>query len=93
MTFTVLSDNKSNHKNSTNVRWSHYIIVREEWCSDKLIKWIWMMDLLACGEKWDGYNVARPGNDKHIHVMSTCSKDRVGKAVHDFPRIATTPVG
>ena len=85
MKFTVLSDNKSDNKNSTNIRWSRYVIVQEEWCSDELIKWL----LLACGEKCDGCNVARPGNSKHICVMSTCSKDK--EAVHGLPENCYNP--
>ena len=83
MTFTVLSDDESDHENGTNVGQSCYAIVQEEWRFDKLIKWLRMIDLFACGEKWDGRYVARPGNCKRLHVISTCSKD--GKAVHELP--------
>ena len=83
MTFTVLSDDESDHKDGTNVGQRRYAIVQEEWRSDELIKWLRMIDLFACGEKWDGRHVARPGNCKRLHVVSTRSKD--GKAVHELP--------
>ncbi len=59
MLHTVLSDDESDHENGTNLGRSHYVIVKEAWCSDELIKWLRLIDLLACGEKWDGRNVAR----------------------------------
>ena len=83
MKFTVLSDDESDHENGTNVGRSRYVIIQEEWRLDELIKWLRVMDLLACGEKWDGRNVARPGNSKRIRVMSTRSKDE--EAVHGLP--------
>jgi len=51
MLHTVLSDDESDHENGTNLGWSHYVIVKEAWCSDELIKWLRLIDLLACGEK------------------------------------------
>ena len=89
MTFTVLSDDESDHENGNNVGRSRYIIVQEEWRSDELIIWLRTIDLLTCGEKWDGRNVARPGNNKRVRVMSTRSKD--GEAVHGLPENCYDP--
>lgn len=75
MTYTVLSDDESDHENGTNLGQRRYAIVQEGWRSEGLIKWLRMIDLLACGEKWDGRNVARQGNDKRLRVVSTRSKD------------------
>ena len=66
MMHAVLSNNKSDHQGGTNVGHSHYIIVQEEWHLDELMKWLRMIDLLACGEKWDGRNVARQGNGRRL---------------------------
>jgi hypothetical protein len=77
MMHTVLSDDESDHKNGTNLGRSRYVIVQEEWRSDELIKWLRTIDLLACGEKWDGCNVARQGNGRRLRVVSTRSKGGV----------------
>ena len=89
MTYAVLSEDESDHKNGTNLGWSHYAIIQEEWCLDKLIKWLWTIDLLACGEKWDGCHVARQGNPKCLYVVSTCSKDSV--ALYGLPKNCYNP--
>ena len=89
MSHAVLSDDESDHENGTNLGRSHYVIVKEEWRSDELIKWLRMIDLLACGEKWDGRNVARQGNIRHLRVVSTRSKD--GVAVWGLPKNCYNP--
>ncbi len=78
MTHAVLSDDESDHENGTNLGQRRYVIIQEEWRSDELTKWLRMIDLLACGEKWDGRNVARKGNGRRIRVMpaSICPKGR-----------------
>lgn len=85
MSHTVLSDDESDHENGTNLGRSRYVIVQEEWRSDELTKWLRMIDLLACGEKWDGRNVARRGNSRHLRVVSTPSRSKVGVAVSGLP--------
>ena len=90
MTHTVLSDDESDHGNSTNLGRSRYAIVQEEWRSDDLIKWLRMIDLLACGEKWDGRNVAKQGNGRRLRVVSTRSKDRAA-AVSGLPENCYNP--
>ena len=82
MTFVALSNDESNHKNSTNVGQCHYAIVQEEWRLEELIRWLWMINLFACREKWDRCNVARPGNCKRLCIVSTHSKS--GEAVHEL---------
>jgi len=89
MTHAVLSDDKSDHENGANLGWSRYVIVQEEWRLDELIKWLRMIDLLACGEKWDGRNVARQGNGRRLCVVSTRSKD--GVAVSGLPENCYNP--
>lgn len=89
MSHAVLSDDESDHKDGTNVGRSRYAIVKEEWCSNELIKWLRMINLLACGEKWDGRNVARQGNNRCLHIMSTRSKD--GVAVWGLPENCYNP--
>jgi hypothetical protein len=62
MSHAVLSEDESDHEDGTNLGQSHYAIVKEAWCSDKLIKWLRTIDLLACGEKWNcpnGSNVVQ----------------------------------
>ena len=51
MMHRALSDDKSDHENGSNLRQNHYAIVNKQWCSDELIIWLWIIDLLACGEK------------------------------------------
>jgi hypothetical protein len=89
MSHTALSDDESDHKNGTNLGQSRYVIVQEAWRSDELIKWLRLIDLLACGEKWDGRNVARRGNVRHLRVHSTCSKE--GVAVSGLPENCYNP--
>jgi len=86
---TALSDNESNHENGSNLGWSCYAIVKEEWCSDEFIIWLCMIDLLACGEKWRGCFVAPVGNSRHLCVHSTCSKP--GKAIKGLPENCYNP--
>ncbi|KAH9068119.1 hypothetical protein EDB83DRAFT_2314650 [Lactarius deliciosus] len=66
-----------------------YAIVGEVWRSDELIKWLRMMDLLACGEKWDRRNVAQQGNSRRLHLHSSRSKD--GVAVSGLPENCYNP--
>jgi len=54
LTEVLVSGDKSDHENGMNPGHSLYAIVKEAWHSDKLIKWLRMIDLLAYGEKWDG---------------------------------------
>ena len=89
MTHTVLSDDESDHENGTNLGRSRYVIVQEEWRSDELIKWLRTIDLLACGEKWDGRNVARRGNGRRLRVVSIRSK--AGVAVSGLPENCYNP--
>jgi hypothetical protein len=91
MTHTVLSDKESDHENGTNIGQSHYVIVQEEWRLDKLVKWLQMIDLLACGQKWDGHNVARQGNGKCLHAVSTPSCSKGGVAVSGLPENCYNP--
>jgi hypothetical protein len=91
MTHTVLSDDESDHDNGTNLGQSHYVIIQEEWCSDELVKWLRMIDLLACGEKWDGHNVARQGNGKCLCTVSTPSHSKGGVAVLRLPENCYNP--
>jgi hypothetical protein len=77
MLHAVLSEDESDHKDSTNLRQSHYAIVKEAWCSDELIKWLRMIDLLACGKKWNypnGSNMVQQGNGRCVCAQSDCSK-------------------
>jgi hypothetical protein len=48
-----------------------------------------MIDLLACGEKWDGRNVAKRGNSRRLRVVSTRSKE--GVAVSGLPENCYNP--
>ena len=89
LTHSVLSEDESDHENGTNLGQSRYIIVREEWRSDELIKWLRIIDLLACGEKWDGRKVARRGNVRRLRVVSTRSKD--GVAISGLPENCYNP--
>ncbi|KAH9010274.1 hypothetical protein EDB85DRAFT_2161602 [Lactarius pseudohatsudake] len=89
MSHAVLSDDESDHENGTNLGQGHYAIVGEVWRSDELIKWLRLMDLLACGEKWDGRNVARQGNSRHLRLHSSRSKD--GVAVSGLPENCYNP--
>jgi hypothetical protein len=58
MSHAALSDDESDHKSGTNLGQGCYAIVREAWRSNEMIIWLRLIDLLACGEKWDGCNVA-----------------------------------
>jgi hypothetical protein len=89
MSHVVLSDDESDHENGGNLGQSRYVIVKEAWRSDELIVWLRMMDLLACGEKWDSRNVARQGNRRRLRVHSTRSKD--GVAVSGLPENCYNP--
>ncbi len=89
MSHMVLSDDKSDHENGANLGRGRYAIVREAWCSNELIIWLRLMDLLACGEKWDGCNMARQGNSRHLRVHSSCSKD--GVAISGLPKNCYDP--
>jgi len=89
ITHTALSDDKSNHENGSNLGWSRYMIVKEEWCSDEFIIWLHMIDLLACGEKWRGCFVAPVGNSRCLCVHSTCSKP--GEAIKGLPENCYNP--
>jgi hypothetical protein len=80
MTHEVLSDDESDHEQGTHLGQSRYLIVNEEWRSEQLMVWLRMMDLLACGEKWDGRHVARQGNSRRIRTHSSRSKDGVAVA-------------
>jgi len=83
MSRAVLSDDESDHENGTHLGQGRYSIVKEEWHSDELIIWLRIMDLLACSEKWAGWNVARQGNTRRLRVHSLRSKD--GVAVSGLP--------
>lgn len=89
MTHAVLSDDESDHENGTILGQRRYAIVLEEWCSDELKTWLRMIDLLACREKWDGRNVARPGNGRRLRVVSNRSKR--GVAVSGLPENCYNP--
>jgi hypothetical protein len=89
MLHTALSDDESDHENGTNLGQSHYVIVQEAWRLDELIKWLRLIDLLACGKKWDGRNVARRDNVRHLHVRSTHSKE--GVAISGLPENCYNP--
>ncbi|KAH9022439.1 hypothetical protein EDB85DRAFT_1895253 [Lactarius pseudohatsudake] len=89
MSHAVLSDDESDHENGTNLGQGRYAIVGEVWRSDELIKWLRLMDLLACGEKWDGRNVARQGNSRRLRLHSSRSKD--GVAVSGLPENCYNP--
>ncbi|KAI0288346.1 hypothetical protein BC826DRAFT_1107756 [Russula brevipes] len=89
MSRAVLSDDESDHENGRHVGQSRYAIVKEAWRSDELIVWLRMMDLLACGEKWDNRNVARRGNRRRLRAHSTRSKD--GVAVSGLPENCYNP--
>lgn len=83
MTSAVLSDDESDHEQGAHLGQSHYLIVNQAWRSKELVVWLRTMDLLACGEKWDGRHVARQGNSRRIRRHSSRSKD--GTAVAGLP--------
>jgi hypothetical protein len=93
MSHAVLSDDESDHENGplngTKPGHSRYVIVKEAWRSDELIKWLRTIDLLAFGEKWDARNVARRGNNRRLRVHSTHSKD--GTAITGLPENCYNP--
>jgi len=89
MTQRALSDDESDHEKGANLGQSRYAIIKEEWRSDELIKWLRMIDLLACGMKWDGRNVARQGNSRRFRVVSTRSKKSM--AVSGLPENCYNP--
>ncbi|KAH9051246.1 hypothetical protein EDB87DRAFT_1572155 [Lactarius vividus] len=80
MSRAVLSDDESDHEQGTHRGQSRYSIVNEAWRSKELVVWLRTIDLLACGEKWGGRNVARQGNNRRIRLHSTHSKDGVAIA-------------
>jgi hypothetical protein len=83
MSGAVLSDDESDHEQGTRLGQSHYVIVNEAWRSKELAVWLRTIDLLACGEKWGGHNVARQGNSRRIRRHSTRSKG--GIAISGLP--------
>jgi hypothetical protein len=89
MSYVVLSDDESDHENGTDLGRSHYTIVKEPWRSNELIIWLRMMDLLACGEKWAGRDVAQQGNSRRLRVHSSHSKH--GVAVAGLPKNCYNP--
>ena len=89
MTHAVLSDDKSDHESGTNLGMGCYAIVREAWRSNEFIVWLRLIDLLACGEKWAGRNVARQGNSRRLRVHSSRLKD--GVAVAGLPENCYEP--
>jgi hypothetical protein len=80
MSCVVLSDDESDDESGTNLGQGCYTIVREAWHSNELIIWLRLINLLACGEKWDGHNVARQGNSRRLRVHSSHLKDGVAVA-------------
>lgn len=93
MTYAALSEDESDHEKGTNLGRGRYVIIQEEWRSEELIKWLRMIDLLACGEKWDGRNVARQGNGRRLRVVSTGvrSESKSGVAVSGLPENCYNP--
>ena len=89
MSHAVLSDDESDHENGSNLGQGRYAIVREAWRSIELIIWLRLMDLFACGEKWDGRNVARQGNSRRLRFHSSRLKD--GVAVAGLPENCYDP--
>ena len=89
MSHAVLSEDESDHEYGTNLGQAHYAIVKEDWRSDELIKWLRTMDLLACGVKWKGRNVAYQGNSRRLRVVS--SRSKCGKAVSGLPENCYDP--
>jgi hypothetical protein len=89
MSHAVLSEDESDHEYGTNLGQARYAIVKEDWRSDELIKWLRTMDLLACGVKWKGRNVAHQGNSRCLRVISSRSKGR--KAVSGLPENCYDP--
>lgn len=83
MSHAVLSDDESDHESGTNLGRGRYAIVKETWRSEEMIIWLRLIDLLACGEKWDGRSVARQGNSRRLRVHSSRLKD--GVAVEGLP--------
>jgi hypothetical protein len=83
MSHAVLSDDESDHESGTNLGWGRYAIIKEAWCSNELIIWLRLIDLLACGEKWDGCSVTQQGNSRCLWVHSSHLKD--GVAVRGLP--------
>jgi len=90
MSRVVLSDDETDHESGTNLGQRSYGIVKEPWCSEELIRWLRTMDLLACGEKWDGNQVARRGNGMRLRIHSSLSNDRT--AVRGLPENCYEPV-
>jgi hypothetical protein len=89
MSHAALSDDESDHESGTNLGQGRYAIVREAWRSNEMIIWLRLIDLLACGEKWDGRNVARQGNSRRLRVHSSRLKD--GVAVAGLPENCYDP--
>ncbi|KAH8978561.1 hypothetical protein EDB92DRAFT_1909152 [Lactarius akahatsu] len=80
MSRAALSDDESDHEQGTHGGQSRYSIVNETWRSKELVIWLRTIDLLACGEKWGGRNIARQGNSRRIRLHSTRSKDGIAIA-------------
>ena len=89
MSYSALSEDESDHESGTNLGRSRYAIVKEAWRSDELVIWLRTMDLLACGEKWDGRNVAQQGNSRRLRIHSPRSKH--GIAVAGLPKNCYNP--
>jgi hypothetical protein len=83
MSRAVLSGDESDHEQGTRLGQSRYSIVNEAWRSNELVVWLRTIDLLACGEKWGGRNIARQGNSRRIRTHSTRSTD--GIAISGLP--------
>lgn len=83
MTQAVLSEDESDHEQGAHLGQSRYSIVNEAWRSEELVIWLRTMDLLACGEKWNGRHVARQGNSRRLRMHSSRTKD--GTAVSGLP--------
>jgi len=57
MSHAVLSDDESDHEQGMHLGQSHYLIVNEAWRSKEMVTWLRTIDLLTCGEKWEGDNL------------------------------------
>ena len=80
MSHAVLSDDESDHESGADLGRGRYAIIKEAWRSNEMIIWLRLIDLLACGEKWDGRNVARQGNSRRLRIHSSRLKDGVAVA-------------
>lgn len=66
----------------------HYAIVKKEWQSDEMIIWLRLIDLLACGEKWDRCSIMQQ-DSRHLCVHSSSLKD--GVAIRGLPENCYNP--